>query len=352
MDGMPSRVEAEQVIEHHNSRDVSSSREDEQNVQFNKQINVGDKSTIPVEEPPELLDSNPNFRAEKSRRAWRAKKQAGRGPKPHHRKHNRNRKSAEARDSDPVLKTPGPIEQTHTAHQRKFEMDSEDEHGNLEPDIILVRHKGSIYSSKFPAFSISDGSLLIGQLRQQVAKDFGVDDASRVSLHYKGRSLKTDLRTCQEEGLMMRSEVLCVVKRTPTEELQFLTTKFRAELIPQGLAFMSNVPAEAEKRELEYRRVSETILVQILLKSDAVEVEGDENARAMRKSLVTEVNDFLNDLEMAANKDSPSNWHADFLPTINARRPSAVFPDRPTASRDLNLRKEDSRDDVELEKEG
>jgi len=38
-----------------------------------------DKDTPPFEEPPELLDSNPSFRAEMSRRAWRAKRRAEQG---------------------------------------------------------------------------------------------------------------------------------------------------------------------------------------------------------------------------------------------------------------------------------
>lgn len=38
-----------------------------------------DKNTTPLEEPTELLDSNPSFRAEMSRRAWRAKRRADQG---------------------------------------------------------------------------------------------------------------------------------------------------------------------------------------------------------------------------------------------------------------------------------
>ena len=266
-----------------------------------------------LEEPPELLDSNPNFRAEKSRRAWRAKRQAARGPKPHHRKHHRNKKSGEASRTDPVLRVAGSTESQRASRQDKFEMDSEDEQDNLDPDIILVRHRGSIYNSKFPAFSIAEKSLLVGQLRQQVARDFGIEDTSRVTLVFKGRNLRVDSRTCYEEGLMMRSEILCVVRRTPREEIEFLSNKFRTELVPQGVEFISNTPVDEKKRDLDYRKISETILTQILLKSDSIETGADTDAKALRKTLANEVNGFLGDLDIAAKKDAPSDWHADFL---------------------------------------
>ena len=276
--------------------------------------------------PPEILDSNPYFKAEKSRRAWRAKRQANRGPRPHHRKH-RNRKSNEIEEPDPVLQGPGSSEPRSADFTSKFEMDSEDEQSNLDPDIILVKHKGSIYNSKFPAFSIAEGSLLVGDLRHQVASDFGVEDASRVTLLYNGRWLKSDTIPCHDEGLKMRSQVLCVVKRTSSEELEFLANKFRAELVPQGLEFLSNAPLDPDQRELEYRRISETILAQILLRIDTVEIENDQDARALRKSLVKEVQGFLNDLDAAAKKDSPSDWHADFLPQRHSQGPKAAPSD-------------------------
>lgn len=290
-----------------------------------------DENTLPVAEQTELLDSNPSFKAETSRRAWRAKRQAERGPKPHHRKFYR-------KSDEFPLQASGPIEPRSTSYQSKFEMDSEDEPGNDEPDIIVVRHKGSIYKLKFPAFSLAEGLTLVGHLRQQAAIHFDVEDVSRVTLVFQGKTLKTDARTCHEEGLKMRSEVLCVVKRTPIEEIDFLFHKFRTELVPQGLEFISNTPADAKKRDIEYRKISETILTQILLKSDAVYTEGDLAARMRRKEIVQEVQGFLNDLDIAAKRDAPSAWHADFIElkqTPGSRRISTALPGKPalTSSR-------------------
>ena len=310
---------------------------------------VEDITTLPIEKPPELLDSNPNFRAGISRKAWRAKRQAERGPKHHRRKSSR--KSGDSIELDPTLQAPDPYEPQSTSYQSKFEIDSEDEPDNDEPDIIVVRHKGSLYKLKFPAFSLAEGLTLVGHLRQQAATEFDVEDASRVTLVFQGRTLRLDAKTCHEEGLKMRSEVLCVVKRTALEEIDFLTHKFRTELVPQGLDFISNTPADAKKRDLEYRRSSETILTQILLKSDALDTEGDFEARMRRKELVKEVQSFLSDLDRAANRDKPSDWHADFIDskkTSGTRRTSTHLPSRPAAMRSQSskLGRSDSADDT------
>ena len=327
----------------------SLSRSGEIEFAYKDTKSVVDDNTWAVEEPPELLNSNPNFKAGTSRRAWRAKRQAERGPKPHHRKSYR--KSDEFPKIHTTRQSSDPFEPQSGGHQSKFEMDSEDDPGNDEPDIIVVRHKGSLYKLKFPAFSIAEGLTLVGHLREQAAREFDVEDASRVTLVYQGKTLKVDAKTCHEEGLKMRSEVLCVVKRTSIEEIDFLTNKFRTELVPQGLEFISNTPADAKKRDLEYRRNSETILTQILLKSDAVETEGDMDARMRRKELVVEVQGFLHDLDVAAKRDEPSNWHADYIEAkqnTGTRRTSTTLPGRPSPilSRSSTLGKSDSRNDL------
>jgi len=224
------------------------------------------------------------------------------------------------------LRAPGPSEKAVTKDQSKLEGDLADKQGRDDPDVLILKHKGSTYIFKFPPSSIADGSLLVGDLRQQAAKEFGVEDASRVSLVYRGKSLKYDTRACREEGLRLRSELLCVIKRTPYEELEFLANKFRTELVPQGLEFISDTPDETKQRDFEYNKISETILTQILMKSDAVDIEGDENAQRMRKELTREAQGFLDVLDAAAKKDSPAAWHADFIEQKNETGPHPVRP--------------------------
>jgi hypothetical protein len=48
---------------------------------------------------------------------------------------------------------------------------------------------------------------------------------------------------------------------------------------------------------MEYKRLSESILTQIILKLDAVDTEGDEGLRTRRKELVKETQTLLSELD-------------------------------------------------------
>lgn len=84
---------------------------------------------------------------------------------------------------------------------------------------------------------------------------------------------------------------------TPNDKLDALASKFHTEYVPLCVQYMQNPPEEKSKREFEYKKLSETILAQILLKLDGVETEGDPDARAKRKALVKEVQGMLNKLD-------------------------------------------------------
>ncbi|KAL8994562.1 MAG: hypothetical protein Q9169_005504 [Polycauliona sp. 2 TL-2023] len=86
-------------------------------------------------------------------------------------------------------------------------------------------------------------------------------------------------------------------KLTNRETLEALASRFHTEFVPQCVAFTSNPPADKKARDFEYKKLSETILAQIILKLDAVETEGDEGLRAKRKELVRETQRVLGTLD-------------------------------------------------------
>lgn len=83
----------------------------------------------------------------------------------------------------------------------------------------------------------------------------------------------------------------------PLGQLAFLGQKFSTELKPLCEAFIRSPPSDKAKRDFEYKKLSETVLQQILLKLDGVETAGVEGAREKRKELVKECQSWLNRLD-------------------------------------------------------
>jgi hypothetical protein len=85
--------------------------------------------------------------------------------------------------------------------------------------------------------------------------------------------------------------------QTAMGKLDSIASKFHTEFVPMAIQFMNNPPEERAKRDFEYKKLSETILTQIIFKLDGVETEGDQEARLKRKALVKEVQGMLNTLD-------------------------------------------------------
>ena len=92
--------------------------------------------------------------------------------------------------------------------------------------------------------------------------------------------------------------------QTPAAKLDAIASKFHTEFVPLCVQFMSNPPEEKSKRDFEYKKLSETILTQIIFKLDGVETEGDPDARAQRKALVKEVQGMLSKLDETAKQSN------------------------------------------------
>ncbi|KAJ5948709.1 hypothetical protein N7454_002016 [Penicillium verhagenii] len=238
---------------------------------------------------------------------------------------------------------------------------------NSEPDIICLRHRGTIYPLHFRAYAIDDGVLTVGALREEAARQTGANNPHQVRLLYKGNLLKDDSRSCKTEGLKQHSEVLCVVSEvgantpsevsdssrldgededagsptekskkkrskkkskkkaplpetarpetTPTpssnpalppnlklipgalEKLAALTGYLQQVLIPACEEFFADMPTDPKKRDFEYKKLSETILAQIMLKADGIEPDGNVEVRNARKALIKEAQSYLNRLD-------------------------------------------------------
>ncbi|KAF7525619.1 hypothetical protein G7054_g11019 [Neopestalotiopsis clavispora] len=79
----------------------------------------------------------------------------------------------------------------------------------------------------------------------------------------------------------------------PLDELEYISSHFNSWILPQCFEFSANPPTDDKKCVAEHQRLSETIMQQILLKLDEIDVGGDLNVRNQRKELVNQVQTVL-----------------------------------------------------------
>lgn len=164
--------------------------------------------------------------------------------------------------------------------------------GDSIEETVAVGREGSRKSSK-------------NKRRKHKKRDDGDEKSPRESRSNGGLEVPVDdLRRgsssrARSPSPMNMTSYVPAAPGSPMDKLNTVASHFTTKLLPLCAGFTANPPADSKKREDEHRKLSETVMQQVLLKLDEVDTQGDEAVRTRRKELVRTVQEVLKGLDEA-----------------------------------------------------
>lgn len=84
---------------------------------------------------------------------------------------------------------------------------------------------------------------------------------------------------------------------SPMGKVQALEDQYYDKWYPLSQAYLSTPPQDPQTREKEWRKLSESIMRHIIEAADAIELQGDQEARAERKKVLNNAQDLVKRLD-------------------------------------------------------
>ncbi|KAG9249964.1 BAG domain protein [Emericellopsis atlantica] len=124
------------------------------------------------------------------------------------------------------------------------------------------------------------------KIKEEAAHRAGKDSADR---HHDSRSMfdPPDYTPADRPGA------------SSLKKLDELAAEFTTKWLPLCVQFTASIRKDAEKREDEHRKISESMLQQIILRLDEVQTDGIDEVKTRRKALVREVQEALKAIDAA-----------------------------------------------------
>ena len=128
------------------------------------------------------------------------------------------------------------------------------------------------------------------------ARDSGFLDPEPLQATGRSRS-PSPMRPCPATPTSQSSAPPKPPPTTAAGKLEDISSTFHHDFVPKVADFIDRPPSDKKTRDFEYKKLSEGILAQVILKLDAVETEGDEELRFKRRQLVKETQRVLSELD-------------------------------------------------------